>query len=179
VQDPPPWRQVVARLDYQYPWNQWIVALKSGPHPGLANTLAALWLDEPALPSMLDEVDWWLPIPASPTRLAQCGHHPVWSLMQALARLTPTPPAATEWLQRRAHTPPLHQLGRAERLAQVGQLFTVPTAARATLRGQHVLVVDDVMTTGATLRAASRALLDAGAARVSALVVARTPAPME
>jgi predicted amidophosphoribosyltransferase len=47
----------------------------------------------------------------------------------------------------------------------------------ATFAGQHVALVDDVMTTGATLEAAATALRRAGAARVDAWVVARTPPP--
>jgi predicted amidophosphoribosyltransferase len=54
----------------------------------------------------------------------------------------------------------------------------MPHPARLTrLQGQHVVLVDDVMTTGATLRETAHVLRQAGAAHVTALVFARTPVP--
>jgi predicted amidophosphoribosyltransferase len=176
---PPPWTRALARVDYGYPWDAWIRALKSGTRPGLARPLAQLWLDDPALPALLADADVWLPVPLTPQRLAQRGDNQSWALMRALARLTPTPRALPTALERAADAPILHHLGRRERLAQVSRLFMVAPPARAALAGRRVLVVDDVMTTGATLRAATLALLDAGATRVSALVVARTPPRVE
>ncbi len=176
---PPPWTRVLARVDYRYPWDAWILTLKSGTRPGLARPLAQLWLDDPALPALLADADLWLPVALTPQRLAERGYNQAWALMRALARLTPTPRALPTALERAADAPILHHLGRQERLAQVCRLFTVAPHARAALARRRVLVVDDVMTTGATLRAATLALLDAGATRVSALVVARTPPRVE
>ena len=64
-------------------------------------------------------------------------------------------------------------LGRRERRANLREAFAVPRPCS----GAHVAVVDDVMTTGATVEAVARALKRAGARRVSAWVVARTPEP--
>lgn len=177
--DPPPWSTVVARVDFAHPWDAWIRALKSTDRPGLAGALAQLWLDDPAVPPLLAGADVWLPIPLAPARLAERGYNQAWTLMRALARRAPVPPGAPAVLQRAADAPVLHHLDRRERLARAPGLFHVPASARALVRGRRVLVVDDVMTTGATLRAATRALLDAGAASVGALVVARTPPPVE
>jgi len=58
----------------------------------------------------------------------------------------------------------------------VAQAFVVHPDRFAALRGKKVLLLDDVMTTGASLHAAARALLHAGAQPVTALVFARTPA---
>ncbi len=176
---PPPWQTVVARVDFDHPWDAWVRALKSTGRPGLASALARLWLDDPAVPALLADADVWLPIPLTAHRLAARGYNQAWSLMQALARLQPTPPALPQGLQRTPDAPVLHHLGRRERLAQAQGLFRVPPATGSQVRGRRVLVIDDVMTTGATLRAATHALLDAGAAAVDALVVARTPPPME
>lgn len=177
--DPPPWRSVVARVDFDHPWDAWIRALKSTGRPGLSGALARLWLDDPTVPTLLAHADVWLPIPLAPARLAERGYNQAWLLMQALARHLCTPPALPQGLRRAPDAPVLHHLGRRERLAQAQGLFHVPPAMRARVRGRRVLVVDDVMTTGATLHAATHALLDAGAAAVDALVVARTPPPME
>ena len=72
-------------------------------------------------------------------------------------------------------TPDQHSLPRAQRLQNLRGAFAAHPQHRPNLAGAHVLLVDDVSTTGATLEAAAQALLDGGAARVHALVLARTP----
>jgi predicted amidophosphoribosyltransferase len=57
----------------------------------------------------------------------------------------------------------------------VAGAFEVPAGRAAQVAGKRVLLIDDVMTTGATLHAAAQALLEAGAARVDAWTCARTP----
>ncbi|TSE32463.1 ComF family protein [Tepidimonas charontis] len=173
----PPWTQVLARVDYAPPWDAWVAALKFRGRLGLAAPLARLWLDDPALDALLRGCDVWLPIPLAPRRLAERGYNQVWALMQALAAWRPTPCAWPTALQRRDDAPAQHRLDRAQRLAQAPQLFALDAHAAHRIRGCHVLVVDDVMTTGATLQAASAVLLAAGARAVSALVLARTPRP--
>ena len=177
TRDPPPWTAVLARVDYAYPWDAWIRALKSRGAPGLARTLAALWLDDPTLRTRLAEADLWTPIPLAPARLAERGYNQSWVLMRALARLTATPPGEPTLLARNPDAPILHHLDASARRQQVHHLIRVSPVAAARVRGRHVLVVDDVMTTGTTLRAATWALRAAGARAVSALVVARTPPP--
>jgi predicted amidophosphoribosyltransferase len=67
-------------------------------------------------------------------------------------------------------------LPRHERLTNLKGAFAVNPFMAAKLRGQRILLIDDVMTSGATLNAAAQVLKQAGAAHVSALVFARTPA---
>jgi predicted amidophosphoribosyltransferase len=71
-------------------------------------------------------------------------------------------------------TAPQTTLDRSDRLGKVDGAFVVDPARAPALRGAHLLLVDDVMTSGASLSAAALALRRAGAARVSALVLART-----
>ncbi|WP_185970104.1 ComF family protein [Tepidimonas alkaliphilus] len=136
-----------------------------------------MWLDDPHIVALLQEADGWLPVPLSPQRLAERGHNQAWSLMQALARRTRTPPAQAQVLRRAAQAPVLHYLDAVSRRQWETQLFQLAPSAQRWVRGRHLVVVDDVMTTGTTLRAACAALLQAGAASVRALVLARTPAP--
>ena len=82
---------------------------------------------------------------------------------------------APEALLRTRATAPQHLLTREERRRNVQGAFTVASAARSRIAGADLLLVDDVMTSGATLDAASAAMKAAGAASVSVAVVARTP----
>jgi predicted amidophosphoribosyltransferase len=60
----------------------------------------------------------------------------------------------------------------------VASVFSVPAATRANVVGKSILVVDDVLTTGATITACSKALLKAGAANVSVVTLARVVRPL-
>ena len=70
-------------------------------------------------------------------------------------------------------TDPQYELDRRHRAANVEDAFLVDPASAGRVAGRWIVLVDDVVTTGATLEAAARALLAAGAAAVSAVTVAR------
>jgi predicted amidophosphoribosyltransferase len=78
-------------------------------------------------------------------------------------------------LLRLRHTQAQSELPRDARQLNVRGAFLVDPLAAGQLQGRRVMLVDDVMTTGASLAAAATALLEAGARSVSALVIARTP----
>ena len=78
-------------------------------------------------------------------------------------------PIRSSWLARIRSTRPQSELSATERRANVRDAFR----ASDRVAGHHVLVVDDILTTGATLDACARALRAAGARRVGALTVAR------
>ncbi|MEO6856566.1 MAG: phosphoribosyltransferase family protein, partial [Rhodoferax sp.] len=78
-------------------------------------------------------------------------------------------------LLRTRHTAPQPTLNRAERLRNVQGAFALEPLRADVLRGQRVVLVDDVMTSGASLFAAAAVLKQAGAVHVTGLVVARTP----
>ena len=80
-------------------------------------------------------------------------------------------------LKRVKATPQQVGLSQSERAANVHGAFAVPAAGRAEVAGRKLLVVDDVLTSGATVDACARALLRAGAACVDVLVFARVVAP--
>lgn len=82
-------------------------------------------------------------------------------------------PHMPDLLQRLRATPSQGGLSRKERRRNVRDAFAVRRSLAAEVQAAHVVLVDDVMTTGATLDACARALLAAGAARVSVLVLAR------
>jgi ComF family protein len=82
-------------------------------------------------------------------------------------------------LHRHRHTPPQGFKSGASRKRNVRGAFTVPNSQRQKIRGQHLVLIDDVRTSGATLNACARALLGAGAAQVDAVTLARVVKPVE
>jgi predicted amidophosphoribosyltransferase len=117
-----------------------------------------------------------MPVPLHGVRRLRRGYNPAERRAAPLARALDLPLAAP--LRRARRTRPQTRLGRAERLHALDGAFTVRPAAGLP-RGAHVLLVDDVATTGATLAAAATALGKAGARAVTAIVAARVPAPGE
>lgn len=166
----------VARVDYDHPWSALVARLKRDP--AWAAPLARLLADAHGLTDLLRQTDLLAPIPLSPDKLRERGYNQAWELLKALRRqLGDMPPALPGLLQRQAQTANQHELPREQRFANALQAYRVDPAASRRLRGRRILLVDDVMTTGATLDSAAAALLAAGATQVSALVFARTPAP--
>ena len=86
-------------------------------------------------------------------------------------------PVAHGILKRVKPTPQQVGLSQVERAANVQGAFAVPAQAKALTRGRKFLLVDDVLTSGATVDACARVLLRAGAAAVDVLVFARVVAP--
>ena len=121
----------------------------------------------------LEPEDWVLPLPLSAQRLQTRGFNQSWLLARNLAHHTVARPDA-QLLLRIRDTRPQSQLLREERLTNVKGAFMVDPLRANQIVGRHVVLVDDVMTSGASLYAAARALNNAGAAQVSALVLART-----
>jgi ComF family protein len=111
-----------------------------------------------------------VPVPLHAMRLADRGFNQSALLARRLARHVRAPLQALA-VARVRDTPRQVGLDRVERLANVAGAFVV--AKPAAVKGRDVILVDDVCTTGATLRAVSRALRDAGAASVAGAVVAR------
>ena len=76
-------------------------------------------------------------------------------------------------------TPPQRTLPRSERLRNVEHAFAVDPLQRQHLTGKRVVLLDDVMTSGASLCAAANTLRAAGAVHITGLVLARTAAPTD
>lgn len=164
----------MAALDYAYPWDRLIARFKFHGEIGWAGVFARLMAGAPGARALLDAAEMVAPVPLTARRVAERGHHPPWELIKALCTLTPLP-AQPDLLMRLAEVPDQHSLPRARRMHNLTGVFAAHPLQVGSLRGRRVLLVDDVTTTGATLHTAARALRQAGAVRVDALVLARTP----
>jgi len=116
--------------------------------------------------------DLLVPVPVHAARARERGYDQAELLAAAAARSLDLP--ALPLLERRRATTAQYQLSRDARATNVGGAFRLrdPTGSGA-LRGRWPVLVDDVVTTGATLAACATALLEAGALGVSAVTVAR------
>lgn len=111
-----------------------------------------------------------VPVPLSRERLIERGYNQAWEIARPLARRLGTQ-ADAGLVRRTLHTAPQSKLDREARRRNVGRAF----ALARPVAGQHVGVVDDVMTSGATLDALAHMLKAAGARRVTNFVALRTP----
>ena len=172
--DPPPFDACVVACDYAFPWDRLIANFKFNTHAELARPLARL-LTQAVQRAALDLPEFVLPVPLAPGRLAERGYDQAWELARHVARALRLP-AHARWLERPIDGARQTRLIRSERLRNLRGAFGVRPSLLPTLQGRHVALVDDVMTTGATLRSAATALRTAGVARVDGWVLARTPA---
>lgn len=161
----------VAAVDYAWPWDGILAQFKFRADPGWAAMLAGLMASTPWAGPLLDAADVLVPVPLSRERLRARGFNQ--SLL--LARQLGARKTDAALLLRLHDTPAQSGLARDQRLRNLAGALAVEPLRAPALRGRQVLLVDDVMTTGATLQAAALALRQAGAAQVSALVLARTP----
>lgn len=174
----PPLDGALAAVSYSFPWSTLIAHYKFGEQPAWAGFFAALLLDAPGVrPAFadLEARDWVIPLPLSAARLQARGFNQAWELACALARQSRTRARADPGLLLRVRdTRPQTQLKREARQANVRGAFQLDPLRVAALEGRRVLLVDDVMTSGASMFAAAQALRDGGAAHVTAVVLART-----
>ena len=166
----PPLDACLAAVSYAYPWSHLIQGYKFHAHPGRAAALALLLRSTPWVEPALDAADLVLPLPLSSARLRTRGFNQALLLARELA----PGKIRRDLLLRIKDTPAQSSLGRSERLQALKGAFAVEPLLAPQLKGKRLVLVDDVMTSGATLHAAARVLRAAGAAHITGLVVART-----
>ena len=159
----------LAAVSYGYPWAGLVQEFKFREQPAWARSMALLMRSAPWVEPALDAADWVLPMPLSTPRLQSRGFNQSWLLAQALSPAKARP----QWLLRIRDTPAQSSLARKERLSNVANAFAIDPLRQRDLEGKKVLLVDDVMTSGASLQAAALPLRQAGVRQITALVFAR------
>jgi ComF family protein len=117
----------------------------------------------------LPDVDLMVPVPTSPRGLRERGFSHTLLLSRSLSKERDIP-VVTGLLYKKKETPPQVGLSRAERLTNLRGAFST----KRKLKGERVLIVDDVITTGATIRECAKAMRKAGAGDIHATALART-----
>lgn len=165
-----PWRQARAALIYKGVGRDLVLALKHGDRPDLALPLGG-WLAVAAAPLVRPGMIV-VPIPLHPRRLLKRRFNQAALLSAQVARAHGLAHFPTMLLRSRA-TPAQDHRGYVERHENLRGALSVSARHRGALAGRAVLLVDDVMASGATMSDATRALREAGAGAVSVAVMAR------
>jgi ComF family protein len=168
AREPPTWHQARAVLRYDKNSRRLLLGFKHGDHTHSAAAFGR-WMYR-AGSEVLAGADLLVPVPLHWTRLFQRRYNQAALLAQAV-RGAGGPEVAADWLVRRRRTPAQGHLGPAARLRNVHGAFAM--RARCSVAGKHVVIIDDVMTTGATVEECARVLKRAGALSIGVLTLAR------
>lgn len=167
---PPPFEQVRCALKYNDASRQLILGFKHADK--IHNVLAFVPWMRRAGADMLAQADMLMPVPLHRWRLIGRHYNQAAIIAQALSRDTGVKhlPAG---LKRVRATPSQGYLKAKERHKNVKRAFAVNPRYMAAVKGKHIVLIDDVYTTGATVKECTKTLLKAGAGRVDVLTLAR------
>lgn len=171
---PPAFSAARAALRYDAAAKRLILPFKHGDRTELARPLARHMARAGA--ALLARADAIAPVPAHWRRVIGRRYDQAALLAVELGALSGRK-VVPDLLRRARRTPPLGGRGAAERAATVAGAFAVHPARIGALLGRRVLLVDDVLTSGATANACAEALLAAGVGAVDVLAAARVPDP--
>lgn len=173
LQQAPYFDASIAASDYIAPIDELVIGLKFGGQLALAPLMASLLRDAMLRQTECDLPDLLIPVPLANDRLRTRGFNQAIEIGRSLSASLGVP-LAINVVMRHRETAPQSLLPLDARHANLRAAFSLTDAARAAVQGRHIGVVDDVMTTGATLQAMAAILKEAGAQRVTNLIFART-----
>lgn len=173
---PPPWAQARAALQFKDLGVDLVHGLKYGDRHDYARLMARLMASSGA--DLIASADHICPVPLHWRRLVSRRYNQSALLARQIARAG-RKPFSPHLLTRRKPTRTQVGLTREARERNLQGAFAAAASGKKQMRDRNILLVDDVMTSGATLAAASRALLKAGAKEVNVLVFARVTDVLE
>ncbi len=162
---PPAYDSCFAPLHYQYPVDHLLTRLKFHQklsHARLLGTLMTRWLPRSLRPELL------IPVPLHPARLRERGYNQALELARPIARQLQLP-INTQICRRTRATAAQSELNTGQRHKNMRNAFIVT----GKFRTKHVVIIDDVVTTGHTINELARALRQAGAERIDVWAAAR------
>lgn len=171
---PPPWRDARAALQYNPAAAGLLTSFKHQGREELAAILAPFLAR--AGQTLLERAELIIPVPLHASRLRQRGFNQSARLAQRLAAGA-AKPALLDALRRVRETQMLGPLNAAARAAELAGTIILADRHAHAIHNRRILLVDDVLTSGATAGACTRALLAGGAASVDLLLAARVPDP--
>ena len=167
---PPGWHQGRAAVAYEGVGQRVVMGLKNRDRLDALPALAR-WMTGAGAAILRDDMII-VPVPIPWRRRLARRYNQAAELGRAVSQRTELP-FAPELLRTTGPRPLQKGKNAAQRIANVQGAFAVPPMARASVEGKSILLIDDVMTTGATLGAATEVLTQAGASQVCVLVLAR------
>ena len=173
-QQPPLYSQARSALAYDEGSRRFVIKFKHGDGTYLAPALSTAMMRVGR--EILANTDVLIPVPLHWRRLFWRQYNQATLLSLGLTRQTGIP-TRTDILRRRRATPPQGHQNLKERYTNVRGAFVMPSEKAAVIKGKRLTVVDDVLTTGATITECTRTLLNAGAKEVRILTLARVIMP--
>jgi ComF family protein len=170
IADPPAYTRARAAVRYDDVARALVHAFKYGDRLDLAPTMGG-WMER-AGRELLNEADGLVPVPLHWRRLWARRFNQSATLARVMAEKSGVP-VLDDVIKRVRATAQQVGLPRAQRASNVEGAFRVPAGRRADVQGRRLVLVDDVLTSGATADTCARALLRAGAANVDVIVFAR------
>lgn len=170
---PPAFDATVAVADYALPLDRLVLQLKFGGRLALARLFGDALADAALAAPGLVLPDVLCPVPLGPRRLAGRGYNQALEMARPLARRLALPLRARLAVRVRETAALAGAATPAERRAHIAGAFAIPR--REAVEGRHIGLVDDVMTSGATMNELAALLKRYGATRITCLVFARTP----
>lgn len=168
IRKPPPFARTISPLRYDFPVDSLVQAFKFRRQLAAGRVLSHLLCEAVTL-HRADRPDVLIPVPLHRWRLFKRGFNQAGEMAAYAGRVLRIPVQASA-LRRRRNTPAQSGLDRKQRRHNLHRAFSWRGAAKP---GRHVALIDDVMTTGATLSECARVLKKAGARRVDVWVAAR------
>lgn len=162
------WDGIAFHSVYQGLLRDMIIRYKFNADLGLGNVLGSL-LYEAASNHHYEYLDWIIPVPLHDIRLQSRGFNQSLELSRILGKKTKLP-VLKDALVKVRHTPPQSSMGKKSRLKSLKGVFQVRTDI---VKNSRIILVDDIMTTGSTLKECSKVLLEAGVAEIRVAILSR------
>jgi len=167
-----PFNDRLAVFEYAFPLDALLKKFKYQEKRAIGRSLGQLLGHAAKSCGLAESIDCLLPVPLAVPRRRARGFNQAADLAEACSEVLKVP-WTEQWLKRQADTPKLSGLNPVERRFALLGAF----AASSAVAGKHIVLIDDVMTSGATCLELHRELMDRGARAVSVWTVARTVQP--